>query len=63
MEKLANENLMKLYLNECLACASKLAMKSFPNFLDQILNLNQSYVPNIMQCQIKHDQQNKMNPY
>ena len=33
MEKLANENLMKLYLNECLSGANKLAMKSFPNFL------------------------------
>ena len=35
MEKLANENIMKLYLNECLACANKMAMKSFEDFLGQ----------------------------
>ena len=63
MEKLANENLMKLYLNECLVCVNKLAMKSFKKISRPILNLHKYYVPNIMQCKIKHDQHNKMNQY
>ena len=35
MEKLANDNVMKLYLNECFACANKLVMKSFINFVGE----------------------------
>ena len=44
--ELAND-LMKLYVNECLACANKLAMMSFQNFQDNTNFMPITYSQNI----------------